>query len=285
MKKLIAGFTLVLFSIGTVALFQNCAKTDFTSDAANAVERITSTGICTDGKDITKPTKIFMVVDESLSNVSDAASSPPRAGTDDNKRWRSKVIHDVVAKYGDNKHVYFGLVSFKGKDNEQPITAHIRAPGSNQAIFSNDMNIVRAGVDDFMQTPEGPYTPYQPAVLSARDAIQADIAANPGENATYAIIMMTDGVPSQGAYDTDRHSDALTVAAKDTQSIMALSPGRIHFNGVYYYNDSNKPQAGNDRVLKQITETGKGLFLTANTQPEYDFSIDTVLQFEPAQCE
>jgi hypothetical protein len=284
MKKMITSFTLVLFAFGTMALYQNCAKTDFTSDPlVNAVQSVTATGVCTDGRDITKPTKIFLVVDASLSNITDPNGA--WIGTDDNKRWRSKVINDVIAKYGTNPHVSFGLVSFQGLTAGKEITAHIHAPGSNQPIFSSDMNVVRAGVDDFMKVVEGPYTPYPAAVASAHDVIKADIAANPGENASYAVIMMTDGVPSQGAYDTDRHPDALTVAAKDTQSIMDLSPNMIHFNGVYYFNDSNLPKAGNDAVLRQITTTGKGIFLTANTQPEFDFNIDTVLKFSPAQCD
>lgn len=287
MKNTITRISLVLAALGTVALFQNCAKTEFSSDLGpTAIQSVTAAGTCTDGKDITKPTKIFLVVDASSSNISDPATN--RVGTDDNKVWRAKVINRVVAKYGNNPHVSFGLVSFQGLTAGKEITAHIRAPGSNQPIFSNDMAVVQAGIDDFMKVVEGPYTPYPAAVAAAHDAIKADMDANPGENATYSIVMLTDGIPSQGRYDTSnpsRYPNALSDAAADTQAIMALSPNMIRFNGAYYYNDSNVPTAGSDTVLKKIVETGKGLFLTANTQPEYDLNLDTILKFEPAQCE
>lgn len=293
MKKYVQRLVLGLAIAAQFLAYQNCSKvnaSDITEDGSNAIVQNTPdtpTQTCTDGKDITKPTKVFLVVDASASNITDPAGG--WVGTDDNKVWRSKVINAIVAKYGNNPHISFGLVSFQGNTAGKEITAHIHAPGSNLPIFTNDMSAVQAGVDDFMKMVEGPYTPYPAAVLSAHDVIKADIDAHPGENATYAIIMLTDGVPSSGPYDTTNpkigEQTALANAAKDTQSIMDLSPTMIHFNGVYYYNNSNIPKDGNDRVLKQIVETGKGVFLTANTQPEYDFNIDTILKFEPAQCE
>ncbi len=290
MKKSVQRLVLGFSFAAQMLAYQNCAKvdaTDITSDGTNAIiQNIPPAELpptCTDGKDITKPTKIFLVVDASASNYTDPAGR--WIGTDDNKAWRTKVLSSVIARYGKNPHISFGLVSFQGSTPGKEITVHIQDPVSKQAIFTNDMAVVQAGVDDFMKVVEGPDTPYPAAVASAHDAIQADLDAHPGENATYEIVMLTDGVPSKNAYDTDRHPDALAVAAKDTQAIIDLSPGMIHFNGVYYYNDKNLPKEGNDAVLKTIVNTGQGLFLTANTQPEYDFNIDTVLKFDPVQCE
>jgi hypothetical protein len=291
MKKMVTSFTLVLFAFGTMTLYQNCAKTDFIPDPlTNAAQSVTATGVCTDGRDITKPTKIFLVVDASMSNVSDPVSN--RIGTDDNKRWRSKVINDVVTKYGTNSHVSFGLVSFQGYTVGQQITAHIHAPGTNQPIFSNDLSVVRAGIDDFMKVVEGAGTPTPAAVASMHQVIQADRDAHPGENATYAVILMTDGVPDRGSYDITLHADragyvdgVLETVRKDTQAIMDLDPNMIHINGVFYFNDQNPLPENYSLVLNKIVTTGNGIFMTANTAPTYDFNIDTVLRFEPSQCD
>jgi hypothetical protein len=294
MKKYIQRLVLGFAIASPILVFQNCSKisiSDITDDGSNGLVQNTPDtphATCTDGRDITKPTKIFLMVDASLSNISDPSDNN-RIGTDDNKVWRSKVLKQVIARYGNNPHISFGLISFKGYTND--VTAHIHAPGSNQAIFTNDMAAVQAGVDDFMKVVEGAGTPYPAAVNSAHETIKADLDAHPGENATYEIVMLTDGISSSNSYDYSRyHNGALATAAKETQAIMDLSPNMIHFNGVLYFNDSNPlPPAGTDLdprlVLNQMVETGQGVFLIANTQPEYDFNIDTVLKFEPAQCQ
>jgi hypothetical protein len=292
MKKYIQRLVLGFAISAPLLAFQNCSKinvSDITGGDSNGVVQDTPNTpatTCTDGRDITKPTKIFLMVDASLSNISDPNDNN-RIGTDDNKVWRSKVLKQVIAKYGNNPHISFGLISFKGYTDD--VTAHIHAPDSNQAIFTNDMAAVQAGVDDFMKVVEGAGTPYPAAVKSAHDTIKADRDAHPGENATYEIVMLTDGLSSSNSYDYSRYHDrALATAARDVQAIMDLSPNMIHFNGVLYFNDSNPLPTGDldpRPVLKQMVETGQGVLLIANTQPEYDFNIDTVLKFEPSQCE
>jgi hypothetical protein len=302
MKKYVQRLVLGLAIGAQFLAYQNCSKvdaSDVTDDGASAIIQNTPDNpdpgpTCTNGKDITKPTKIFLVVDASLSNITASDPTDPTnpnknwIGSDDNKVWRSKVLNAVIAKYGNNPHISFGLVSFQGNDGAaQPITAHIHAPGSNEPIFTNDMAAVRAGVDDFMKVVEGSGTPTPSAVQKTGAVIKADMDAHPGENATYQIILMTDGQPSARRYDVQRgKATAINNATLDTQAVMAVNPDMIHFNGVFYYNDDAAVNNDDNTViLKKIVEVGKGIYLTANTLPNYDFNIDTVLKFEPSQCE
>jgi hypothetical protein len=264
-QRLALGFAVA----AQVLLFQNCSNTRFVNDGSELGD---NTKVCSpDIETTSKPVKILFVVDNSMSNQDHELDGQPQAGTDNGKKWRLAVMNNIIDRYGKNPNVSFGLGSFGNTST----TPHIRN-GSGQGIFSNDLNIVKDGVQEFAVLPHQPYTPYPSAVFFARDTIKADIAAHPGENASYAVLMVSDGVPSQGEYDG--HPERIIPHA---QEIMDLSPGMIRLNSVFYYNPSF--EEAHTIYLRNFSSTGKGTFLTADAANT--LSIDGLVQHSTETCQ
>lgn len=269
MKTSIQRLTLG-FAVGAqLIFFQNCSNTNFVNDDINQVNAKACTGLLIN---VSKPVKILFLVDNSGSNIdNEYPAGQFNKGTDNGKVWRSSILNAAIDRYKANTHISFGLATF----SDNATVSQIKS-ASGQPTFSNDQNIVQAGVENFKNTPEGPHTPYQSALFFARDLIRQDIAENPGENAAYSVVMLSDGVPSEGAYD--RNPDLVIT---DAQSVMDVSPGKIRLNSVFYYGDTYDP---NDlRFLQKISNTGKGAFFTANTHDV--FQNDDLIQYvSTEQC-
>lgn len=263
-QRLVLGFAVA----AQVLLFQNCSNTRFVNDS----EVGSNSKVCSpDIEYSSKPVKILFVVDNSMSNEDHILDGKPQAGTDNGKKWRLAVLNGIVDKYGKNPNVSFGLGSFAGAKT----TAHIRN-SSGAGGFTNNLNQVKDGVQEFAALPHEGFTPYPSAVFFARDTIQADIAANPGENASYAVLMVSDGVPSQGDYDG--HPERVS---RDAQLIMDLSPGMIRLNSVFYYSPTF--EEAHTIYLRNFSSTGKGTFLTADAANT--LAIDGLIQHATEKCE
>jgi hypothetical protein len=269
MKSNITRLTLGFAVAAQVLFFQNCSNTRFVNDGGAGT---TGTKVCSpDIETSSKPVKILFVVDNSMSNEDHILDGQPQAGTDNGKKWRLAVMNGIVDRYGKNPNVSFGLGSFSGSAT----TPMIRG-SSGQAVFSNSLGVVKDGIQEFAALPHESYTPYPSAVAFARETIQADIAAHPGENASYSVLMVSDGVPSQGEYDG--HPERIIPHA---QAIMDLLPGMIRLNSVFYYSPSF--DEAHTIYLRNFSSTGKGTFLTADAANT--LSIDGLVQTATETCQ
>lgn len=283
MKQNISRLILILAAGTQFLFFQNCSKVSVSDLAAESSNQIVQ-GVptpqvpkCTQKLEyVTKPVKIMFLVDRSGSNVVhyDAATNKDvPGGTDNDKVWRTAVIKQVLEKYGKNPSISYGLISF----NHVSATPHIKSP-SGEAIFTNNMAEVYAGFNDFLQKPDESTTPYQEALFAARSAIQQDIAAAPvgSEKAAYSVVMLSDGIPSSVAYKNNPQA-----VIPDAQSIMDLSPGMVRLNAVFYSNETVDLNA--QKFLKNISTTGQGIFLVANTNEP--FVLNNLVEYAKETCE
>jgi len=275
----------IFFSL--VLGFQNCSNTKFTTDlASNSLNAATGgndpaiggSNVSNGGDDPTcRPTtvstssivKVLFVVDASGSN--DTGSD----ATDPQKKWRLSTLNNFISTYSKNKNFYFGLISFQDTSGK----VHIQM--NNQAVFTNDMNLVNAGVASFTKNNDGGNTPYRAALAMTKDVISADLAANPNQNAAYVTVMISDGQ----ATDYDSPADVIP----DAKAIRNLAPGQISLNSIFYYpavsgvTPSAEELEDATAYLRNIATVGGGQLLTAESNSI--LNIDNVIQVPGMSCQ
>lgn len=256
--------------LSLVLTFQNCSNARFTievdPDALNAV-----TG--SDGGDDAncRPTtvnsnkivKVLFVVDTSGSNVGDGGS----VASDPKKQWRSSSIRSFIDTYKSRSNFHFGMITFQGTSAK----AQIKVGGNG--VFSSDMSVVDAGYNSFMATADNGNTSYKAALSMAKSIINADLAANAAQKASYVMVMVSDGQ----ATDYKSPDDVIP----DASAIRSLAPGQVSLNTVYYY--ANSLVESQTKYLRNIASIGGGQFLVANSSQT--LKIDDVIQVPGTSCQ
>lgn len=265
--KIALGVT--FFSL--VLVFQNCSNAKFTTDVdANALNAVT--GDPNGGDDAScRPTtvssskivKVLFIVDTSGSNAGEGGAAP----TDPQKKWRSATLSNFISAYQNRSNFYFGMITFQGTSAKAQIKV------GNNGVFSQDMSVVNAGYNSFMNTADSGNTPYKAALSMAKSIISADLAANAAQKAAYAVVMVSDGQ----ATDYKSPDDVIP----DASSIRALAPGQVSLNTVYYY--SQAFVESQTKYLRNISSIGGGQFLTANSSQT--LKIDDVIQVPGVSCQ
>ncbi|MGZ3795827.1 MAG: VWA domain-containing protein [Pseudobdellovibrionaceae bacterium] len=243
--------------------FQNCSKARFSADASANLSSL-GTGndsgcranLVTNNKII----KVLFVVDTSGSN------SQIPDGTDPNKKWRSATFNNFIHQYSGKTNFYYGLITFQGSSAKEQIVVN------GSGAFTNDMTIVQSGYDSFMNTVDGGSTPYKAALTMARQIIAADVAANASQNASYVMLMVSDGM----AKDYNSPDEVIP----DANAIMAVAPGQVSLNSVYYY--STDFEDSETAYLRNISKVGNGSFIIANSNQV--LSINDVIQLPATGC-
>jgi Mg-chelatase subunit ChlD len=213
--------------------------------------------------DTVRPVKVLFLIDTSGSNSS--LTSPTKIGTDDGKVWRLDVVNNFIDLYGSKSNFYFGLVTFQGKSATPKILI------GNQAALTNNLSAVKDGIERFSATRDADATPYKAALAAAKEIIAADIKKASSETA-YAVVMISDGAPSD--YD---HAYEVT---PDVQDVLSVAPKQISVNTVFYY--KLQKLADQTSYLQAIAKAGNGSFVTANSNQS--LKIDDVIKVPQTVC-
>lgn len=222
-----------------------------------------TTGICGISQiKADRPLKVLFVVDGSGSNFGASGSE----ASDPNKKWRSETLGTFIKNHIANKNISYGLTMFKGT------TAKSKINIGDDDVFSNNPTVVARGFQAFMDTPDGGNTPYRAALRAAKNMIEEDMQDNVTENASYAVVMVSDG----HATDYKNANDVIP----DASAIKDLAPERITLNSVYY--SADKVDAKAPHYLKNIARIGEGQFVIANTHQE--LKLDDVIRVAGAIC-
>jgi len=192
-----------------------------------------------------KIVKVLFVVDASGSNFGANGSIP----SDPKKQWRTETLRQFITSKVNDKNFFFGMTLFKGASSKSLININ------NEPGFSNERNVVAEGFRSFVSTKDGGNTPYRAALRMAKNIIANDMEDNAKDNASYAVVMVSDG----RATDYKRADDVIP----DASAIKELAPDRITLNSVYY--SSKKIDRSAPQYLKSIANIGEGAFVTANT--------------------
>lgn len=206
--------------------------------------------------------KVLFVVDGSGSNFGAAGS----VATDPEKKWRTQTLRQFFTRYVEKKNFHFGMTLFKGTSSRSLINVQ-GEPG-----FSNERAVVSEGFRSFLSINDGGNTPYKAALKMARNIIAADLQDKNSEQATYAVVMVSDG----RATDYKNAHDVIP----DASAIKDLAPDRITLNSIYY--SSKKLDARAPQYLKSIAQIGEGAFIVANSNES--LKLDDVVRFAPVSC-
>lgn len=210
-----------------------------------------------------KIVKVLFVVDGSGSNFGANGSLP----SDPDKQWRTSTLRDFITQHVANKNFYYGLTLFKGTASKSKIIVN-GLPG-----FSNDRAVVSEGFRSFLNTPDGGNTPYKAALKMAKNIIAMDLEDHASDNASYAVVMISDGHATdyKHAYDV----------IPDASAIKDLAPDRITLNSVYY--SAKKIDASAPQYLKSIAHIGEGAFIVANTKQS--LKLEDVIRISVKSCQ
>jgi len=256
-----------------VLVFQNCSNAKFTTDLdANALNAVTGNGTTGGDDPSCRPTsvsanqivKVLFVVDSSGSNVGEGRSD---SGTDPNKTWRSTSINNFISAYKNRTNFHFGMITFQ----ESSATPRISSGGTG--VFSNNSSVVAAGYNSFINNSDSGRTPYKAALSLAKSIIAEDLKKNSAQKAAYAVVMISDGKPTD-------YSSADQVIP-DATSIRSLAPGQVSLNTVYYY--ASAFDESETKYLRNISSVGGGQFLIANSSQT--LKIDDVIQVPGMSCQ
>lgn len=138
--------------------------------------------------------------------------------------------------------------------------------------FSNDMNVVDSGYANFLATPDSGSTPYKAALSMAKNIISADFMENASQNASYVMVMVSDGQ----AKDYKSPDEVIP----DAKALTAVAPGQVSLNSVYYY--STILDDSQTLYLRNISSVGGGSFIIANSNEV--LSINDTIQLPPSSC-
>jgi len=259
--------------LSLVLVFQNCSNAKFTSEIdPNALNSVTGVGDDGHGDDPnchattvngSQIVKVLFVVDASGSNRGEGGEVP----TDPNKTWRSGTMNNFINAYKARSNFYYGMITFQDSSAKPQIKVN------NKGAFTNDMNVVDAGMASFNANADGGSTPYKAALSMAKSIIAADLAANAAQKAAYVMVMVSDGM----AKDYSSPDQVIP----DAKAIRDLAPGQVSLNTVYYY--PNAFDESQTKYLRNIASAGGGQFLTANSSQV--LKIDDVIQVPGMSCQ
>lgn len=206
--------------------------------------------------------KVLFLVDGSGSNFGANGSLP----SDPDKQWRIDTVGRFVDAHIENKNVLYNFTLFKGTTAK----SHINPNG--EPGFSSDNNEVAEGFRSFMNVADGGNTPYKAALRTARNMIAADLENHAADNATYSVVIVSDGHPT----DYKNAHDVIP----DASAIKDLAPNRIILNSVYY--SAEKINASAPQYLKSIAHIGDGAFIVASTKKR--LQLDSLIRISAVSC-
>lgn len=294
MRSNFIRFVFFMTSVLLVLVFQNCSQPSFTELASKSAVSESGTGSAQDTglpNDPSSPNatdsgtcvptsvtsnsvvKVLFVVDASGSNVMNVGGP----GTDPDKAWRLATLNNFIDSYKNRANFNFGLISFK-RDSATP---HIQSNG--KAIFTNNITVVSAGVTSFKNTEDVGATPYKAALAMTKDIIANDLSVNAAQKATYVVVLISDGQP------TDYSSPEEVIP--DVAAIRALAPSRVSLNSVFYYPATSHIEpmfleemiATATKYLTNVATAGGGKFIKALTNEV--LNIDNTVVVPGMSCQ
>lgn len=206
--------------------------------------------------------KVLFLVDGSGSNFGANGSLP----SDPDKQWRIDTVGRFVDAHIDNSNIQYNFTLFKGT------TAKSHVNPNGEPGFTSDRNAVAEGFRSFMNVADGGNTPYKAALRAARNMIAADLQDHASDGATYAVVFVSDGHPT----DYKQAHDVIP----DASAIKNLAPERITLNSVYY--SAQKINASAPQYLKSIANIGDGAFIVASTKKR--LQLDNVIRISGVSC-
>lgn len=251
MKLALKIYWLAALSL-TFLTFQNCSKQSFQS-LSDSAKFTTDTGgpNCRQVLDSTTlPVKMIFAIDVSGSNEQ----------TDPDKSLRGGAISRFFNTYKTKPNFDWTVVSFSGD------SATLRM-GSGGTGEMEDV------LDWFMSYDDNGGTPYVATLEKIYEFIEAD--QNRLAETKYLILFLSDGQPDPAVEDS--------VLQEGVEEILALSPGHISFNTVYY---GPHNQELHDRLL-MMADHGGGNFLDVNKNTTGgNFNISDLVIVPPVdQCD
>lgn len=259
--NLLKKYSLIGSVFGILIGFQNCAPSKYSFAESASTAAIGKTCVPSTTNISNQKVKVLFVLDNSGSNVNNNG----RPGTDPEKVWRSGVLNKMIDKYSARSNFNYGLISFKNDSATSIVDA--------RSGFSGDLSVVRQAVANFENIEDKGSTPYKKALSLAYQMISDDIKSNPNDKSAYSVIFTSDGQPSD-------YKDPIEVIT-DATAIMALAPGQIVINSVFYYIDAS--QKVDLRYLENIATTGNGAMITANSEESID--INDIIQVPSTVCQ
>lgn len=256
--KRISNAQIKRFSAGIIALlvvvsFQNCSEQKISASANSSNGRnlnlgntdneatgvITQTGgpNCRNQlNQLTTPIKPVFVVDVSGSNFSNGSTG----GTDPNRVVRGDSIERFYNTYKAKPNFGWSFTTFAQS------AANVLLAMGNATQMLNAINTFRAMSD-------AGNTPYEAALIAARDNIQNDTGRAPGTK--YIVVFLSDGMPNPSIADGPLNQRVLDV--------VNTVPGQVSLNTVYY----GSADAASANRMKMMAQTGGGNFLDTNANP------------------
>lgn len=207
--------------------------------------------------------KVLFLVDGSGSNFGANGSTP----SDPDKQWRIDVVGRFLDAHIENPAIRYNFTLFKGTTAK----SHINPNG--EPGFSSDRTVVVEGFRSFTNVADGGNTPYRAALKTAHNIIAADLQDNAADNATYAVVFISDGHPT----DYKQAHDVIP----DASAIKSLAPDRITLNSVFYSAKKEKSTSA-PQYLKNIANIGDGAFIMASTQKR--LTLDNVIRVSGVSC-
>ncbi|MNK01249.1 von Willebrand factor type A domain protein [compost metagenome] len=232
---------LALFAT-SILFFQNCAKINFSEDLASLNKNNCRIDAVNRDRDI----KVLFVVDTSGSN----------ANNDNGKTWRLKTINSFINKYSQN-NFYYAFATFAGSNS----MAYNVIGG-----FSNVRSVINSDVQKLSAVNDTGGTPYQAAMRSAEVVIK-DEETQRGGKASYVVVLISDGEPTDTRYTKDSNSQNLT---EDVQKVLSSAPEKTTLNTVFYTALSASKE--NTSYLQKMAEVGGGSFMRAKTDSVFDLN-------------
>lgn len=254
--------------------FQNCSDTKFGTAASSSEEGSNSSSsssnsssssedTCTEQlQTTTLPVKTLFIVDTSGSNASDSKSS----GSDNDKSVRGGSIQQFFSTYSSHANFAWGFLTFSGSSATSLIGS------TSNPVFSASPQSMQNAISSFYGMRDGGLTPYRAALSLARQTVLNDTQSSTS-NTKYVLVFLSDGLPDPEVSDSTLISDI--------QSIIALRPGQITFNTIYYGGVDN---VANQR-LRTMATAGNGQFLDTNSNStgKY-FVISDVISVAGLNC-
>lgn len=242
-------------------MFQNCSQVSFTPDAANlanSVDGLSSNDSGTDPNcridyaNAAADVKVLFLVDASGSNENSGAT----VGTDPGQVWRLATLNTFVDAYKNKNNFFYGLLTFQGT------TAKPQISSGGAGVFTNNLSTVAQGIASFDANIDGGNTPYDAALNLAKSVIMADLAIPSSKPTAYAVVMISDGVPTNDRY---KGVNGVTNLKADVKSLVDLAPGKITVNSVFLYNAA-KPSNSEEQYLRAMASVGGGAFIFADSK-------------------
>ena len=209
----------------------------------------------------TELTKMLFIIDMSGSNELAPGCTIGTNCTDPDKKMRDGSMQKFLNDYGVKSNFDWSFEVFNGTTATPMITNSGGSP-----IFST-ASAMQSALNNFMTMTDTDNTPYLAALQTATTTIANDPDLHSNNNPQYIVVFMSDGQP-------DGTGDTASAITAQISSIVALHPGKITFNTVYY-GTGDATAAG---LLQTMAQTGNGNFLNTSANPSgLDFQISDLI--------